>query len=441
MKRILTPIWDFIQKEINSGIVLLVVTFLALLIANSPFSDHYFHFFENIKIGIDFDAWVLKKSLSHWINDGLMAIFFFLVGLEIKREILIGELSSIKNALFPLIAALGGMVVPAVFFTIINFNSPEYLNGWAIPMATDIAFALGILALLKSKVPVELKIFLTSLAIVDDLGAVLTIAFFYSDTIALGYVAWAISALILLFILNKLGVRLMWLYVIIGITMVWYPLLKSGIHATIAGVLLAMTIPARRKMNTYNFIKTIRENMDEMPCCQPSENTTMLNQIQYSIIEDTEKQCDAVISPLQKLEHNLHDVTLYAIMPLFAFANTGIQFDKFDFSYFFTSRLSIGIFLGLFLGKVVGISLFTFVFQKLKIINIPKSLSWKHIIGAGFLAGIGFTMSIFITDLAFQDPSLIVTSKIAILLTSVASGLVGYFIIKSQSKHVDDMDA
>ncbi len=428
--RAIRPIVRFIQKEVNSGIVLVFVTALAMLVANLPIRELYFHFFEETIISVDFQFLTLSKSLHHWINDGLMAIFFFLIGLEVKREILIGELSTPKKALFPMIAALGGMLVPALIFTGFNFNEADQINGWAIPMATDIAFALGIITLLKSKVPMELKIFLTTLAIIDDLGAVVTIAFFYTNDISMNFLLLALAGCLVLWGLNKVGVRVLWPYVLIGILVVWYPLLKSGVHATIAGVLVAFTIPLRRAVNAEYFVAKVRGSVDEFWANSEDESRYKLNASQYSTIGAIEEICDKVTSPLQHLEHNLHNFTLYLIMPLFAFANTGIFLKEFDFSSLTSSTLSMGIFFGLFMGKVIGITLFTFIFHRLKLIIIPPSISWMQLIGAGFLAGIGFTMSIFITELAFHDNGLGVVSKVSILLASIVSGIVGYVILK-----------
>ncbi|MBN1820532.1 MAG: Na+/H+ antiporter NhaA [Prolixibacteraceae bacterium] len=429
MKKI-AGILHAIKSEINPGLVLLFTTVAAMIIANSPLSDLYSKLFEETKITIDFNLWSLSKPLYYWINDGLMAVFFFLVGLEIKREILIGGLSQPKKALLPIVAAAGGMAVPALLFITFNLNDANHINGWAIPMATDIAFALGILALLKSRVPVELKIFITTLAIVDDIGAVITIAAFYTSDISVFYLLAALVGWVVLFVLNKAGVRVFWVFILIGILGVWYPLLKSGVHATVAGILVAFTIPIDRKYDISEFtsragevLKRIRENSG-------LEEKTILKTQQYEEIEKLKTYCEKVSSPLQNLEHGLHNFTFYFIMPLFAFANTGIRFKGIDFGSLISNNLSIGIFTGLFLGKVAGILLFVWIFHKLRLVSLPKSLNWNHIIGAGFLAGIGFTMSIFITDLAFHGDELIVISKLSILIASLLAGITGYFILR-----------
>ncbi len=432
-ENILKPIIKFIRHEINAGIVLLVATVAALIVANSPAADIYFKIFEETYINFEFEFWKLSKPVYYWINDGLMGIFFFLIGLEVKREIKIGELSTINKAALPGIAAIGGMIAPAVIFIAFNHSESLYANGWAIPMATDIAFALGVLAILGKRVPIELKIFLVSLAVVDDLGAVLTIAAFYTEEISFFYLSISLSIWLILFVLNKVGVRSIWVYIVIGIFGVWYPLLKSGVHATIAGVLVAFTIPITRNYNSKKFLQDVQTKLDQFKTFY-RKNKTLLSQEQYDSIDDIRKYCKQVSSPLQNLENTLHNVTFYFIMPLFAFANTGIRFKDLDLSLFLSNTLPLGIFFGLIIGKAMGITLFVFIFERLKLVTLPSQINYKMVIGAGFLAGIGFTMSIFIADLAFHNDDLIVVSKISILAGSVVAGLIGYFILKSTIK-------
>ncbi|MCI4671230.1 MAG: Na+/H+ antiporter NhaA [Bacteroidia bacterium] len=430
------PIFRFIKKEINSGIVLIAVSILAMIVANSQWAKGYFELFEDTYISIDFHLWSLKKPLHYWINDGLMAIFFFMIGLEVKREVMIGELSSFKKALFPMVGAIGGMLVPALIFFLININNPTYINGWAIPMATDIAFALGILALLRSQAPPELKVFLTSLAIVDDIGAVLTIAVFYTDDISLTYLLLAFGSWAFLLLLNTLRVRITWLYILIGILAVWYPLLLSGVHATVAGVMVALAIPLRRAAHRDEFISNVGAALNNFKNNSEGESIYTLNSNQYDAVEDIKEYSRKVSSPLQSMEHNIHEFTLYFIMPVFAFANTGIQLSTIELGELASNPLSQGIFLGLVAGKVIGILGFVFIFQKLKIINIPESLSWRHLLGGSFLAGIGFTMSIFISELAFHGDDLIPISKVSILCASIVAGVVGYLILKTAPSKV-----
>lgn len=423
-----------ISRHMSAGTVLLFSTVLALIVANSPFKNFYFELFEDTYLRIDFHFWKLEKPLYYWINDGLMAVFFLLIGLEIKRELIIGALSSVQKALVPLVAAAGGMLVPALIFAGVNLSNPKFIDGWAIPMATDIAFALGVLTILGKKVPLELKVFLTSLAIVDDLGAVLTIAVYYTDTIVLAYLGVALGSWIFMLIMNRMGVRSMWAFVMVGTLLVWYPLLKSGVHATIAGVLVAFTIPLQRKFDSHQFLKNAKQSIENFRNKESVDHTRILNASQYSAIEELEDHCAKVTSPLQKLEHQLHNITLFGIMPLFAFANTGIDFSKVDFGELLTSGLSIGIFCGLVIGKVTGIVGFVYLFAKLGLIKLSKTLNLRHYLGAGFLAGIGFTMSIFITDLAFHKSNLGDSAKMAILIASLISGGIGYFILSQKGK-------
>jgi NhaA family Na+:H+ antiporter len=377
---------QFFHNSKSSGIVLIVCVLISLLLANSSISESFQNLLD-AKIGTE--IFHLDYSVSIWINDGLMAVFFLLVGLEIKRELLEGELSDIKKASLPIFAALGGMLIPAIIYFGFNHNS-DYKNGWAIPMATDIAFSLAIISLLGKSVPNSLKIFLSALAIVDDLGAIIVIALFYTDSIdwiSLG-ICGGITALLI--ILNKIGVTRILFYIIPGLFL-WYFMHHSGIHATIAGVILAFTIPTN--------------------------------------ISETE------ISPLEKLEQKLHIPVSFVIMPLFALANTNITFQKEIFEGFI-NPLSLGIISGLFIGKVLGINLFSFLAIKLKWAELPAFSDWKEMIGVGFLAGIGFTMSIFVSLLAFPNEIEIQDiSKISILIASVLSGLVGYFVLKIKKKN------
>lgn len=438
MKEIVRPIVKFIQREINAGIVLLIATCAALIVANSPLADIYFRLFEKTYINFKFEFWELSKPLYYWINDGLMGIFFFLIGLEVKREVKIGELSSIQKAMLPTVAAIGGMLIPAIVFVIFNHDNELYINGWAIPMATDIAFALGVISLLGKRIPVELKIFLTSLAVVDDIGAVLTIAVFYTAEISFSYLLIALAVWLILFGLNQVGVRSLWIYILIGILGVWYPLLKSGIHATIAGVLVAFTVPVCRKYDAQKFVKNVKYKLDLFINNQAKGGRSLLTGAQYNNIEDIKDYCDRVSSPLQNLEHALYNVTFYFIMPLFAFANTGINFESLDFKLLLSNDLPHGIFWGLVLGKPIGIFLFVLLFMKLKIIKLPSNISLNQILGAGFLAGIGFTMSIFVTELAFHSDKYITSSKVSILLASVAAGAIGFLILKYKRNNTNN---
>ena len=360
-------------------------TTLSILIANSGIGPSYLHFWHQ-NIGYENVYIHLKHPIEYWINDGLMTIFFLLVGLEIEREIYIGELSTIKNASLPFFAAIGGMLAPAIIHFIIN-NGADTQSGFGIPMATDIAFALGILSLLGNKVPVSLKIFLTAFAIIDDLGAIIIIAIFYTETFSLVYFLIAIGIFIALLIFNRLKVHNLLFYLLPGIVM-WYCMLQSGVHATVSGVLLAFAIPFGRGDNK---------------------------------------------SPSWLLQHWLHKPVAFIILPLFALANTGIAFTT-GWHQQLVSKNSLGILAGLIIGKPVGVMLLSFLAVKLKISNLADDINWKHILGAGILGGIGFTMSIFITLLAFKDGETIVGSKIAVLFSSAIAGVAGYTYLKMTNK-------
>ena len=382
------PFKWFFKLEAASGLVLLIAAIIALIVSNSNFSELYFHTLEQyLFIGIN--KFGLKLSVHHWINDALMAIFFFFVTLEIKREFIQGELSNFKKALLPIIAAVGGMVIPALFYIFINFDNPETLNGWAIPSATDIAFSLGILSLLGSRVPISLKIFLTALAIIDDLGAILIIAFFYSGDLSISYLSLILISYIFLLILNKFGVKKFMPYLIIGIFM-WLFTYKSGIHATIAGVLLASAIPHRKK--------------------------------------------DKDFSLLVKIEHAISPYVAFIIMPLFAFANAGVSMNGLTISSLMLP-VPLGILLGLFFGKQLGVMFFSFFAVKLGVAQMPDNSNWLSLYGVSILTGIGFTMSLFVGNLAFiENTQYIDGVKIGVLAGSLLSTIFGYLILLITSK-------
>jgi len=388
IKTLSKPFKWFFKLEAASGLVLLIAAIIALVISNSNFSELYFSTLEQyLFIGIN--NFGLKLSVHHWINDLLMAIFFFFVTLEIKREFIQGELSNLKKALLPIIGAVGGMVIPALFYVAINFENSETLNGWAIPSATDIAFSLGILSLLGSRVPISLKIFLTALAIIDDLGAILIIAFFYSGDLSISYLSLILISYIFLLILNKYGVKKFIPYCIIGAFM-WYFTYKSGIHATIAGVLLASTIPHRVKDKDYSL--------------------------------------------LIKLEHAISPYVAFIIMPIFAFANAGVSLEGLTLSSLLLP-VPLGILLGLFIGKQVGVMIFSFIAVKLGAAEMPDNASWLTLYGVSVLTGIGFTMSLFVGNLAFAENIQYIDGvKIGVLAGSLLSTVFGYFILLFSTK-------
>lgn len=429
MNKIFIPLTGFLKNESNSGIMLIIATLLALIIANSPFENFYSDFFESTYFGVEFHNWSLRKPIYFWINDGLMTIFFLLIGIEIKRELIIGELSTLNKAILPVLSAVGGMVFPATIYLFFNYHNDVYVNGWAIPIATDIAFALGILSLLNNKVPLQLKIFLISLAIIDDLGAVLSIAFFYAEKIFLQYIIIALIGWLVLILINIMGYKKLWIYFVIGVLAIWFPLLLSGVHATIAGILVATVIPITRTIDSRIFLKNVEITLNDFKKHSSSEALNCLNTEQFDSIKKFKHYSNNVSSPLQTLENKLRNFSLFFIMPLFAFANTGIILKDIDIISLFSNPLSIGIFLGLFIGKPIGITLFTFIALKLKLAKLSFKVSLMQIIGIGFLSGIGFTMSIFITELAFHGENLVIFSKVSILLASTLSGIIGYIIL------------
>lgn len=424
IKTIVSPFQKFVKIEGFSGILLLFATILALIWANSPFADNYQALWQ-YKIGITTESFELNKPLILWINDGLMAIFFFLIGLEIKREFVIGELNSLKKITFPLFGALGGIIVPVLLFFILNKN-PETLQSWGIPMATDIAFSLAILNALGKRVPLSLKIFLTAFAIVDDLGAVLVIAIFYSANIQLGLLGAALVLLGVLYFLSYKGFYSKFILIFLGI-IIWTLFLKSGIHPTLAGILLAFSVPIRQKINTPEFIDnlvTITTNIKQAAISKKP----ILSHEQIQEIDNLEDWTHKYQSPLQHLEHNLHSWVAYFIIPLFALANSGINLNS---STEIDMALVINISICLILGKSFGISSIVFMAKKFKIIEVPSDISNQQIIGVSFLAGIGFTMAIFIAGLAFLDkPEYIDSAKIGILIGSIIAAIIGYVVLR-----------
>ncbi|MCX2741864.1 Na+/H+ antiporter NhaA [Pontibacter anaerobius] len=432
-RRIIFPFLEFVKAESFSGILLMFITLSALVWANSPWSDSYEKIWST-PFTIALGDYGLTKAAILWINDGLMAIFFFVVGLEIKRETMVGELSSVKGAAFPVVAALGGMLVPAGIFILLN-NNGEGLSGWGIPMATDIAFALGILTLLGNRAPLSLKLFLVAYAIVDDIGAVLVIALFYTSEV--NFLSLWIGFLLfgLLLVGNSLKMRNIWIYTLVGVLM-WVAFLKSGVHATVAGILLAITIPGRSKTSELEFQESTEEILDDLRSYRLAEQT---NTEQEPTDEDyqgavyaIENNCAEALSPMHRLEHALHPWVAYAIMPVFALANAGIYFYA-DLVNGLYTALSLGIILGLVLGKPIGILLFAWLASVTGLAAKPKSFSWLQLLGVGLLGGVGFTMSIFIANLAFVNSPMLPLSKLAILCASVIAGIIAYIILHFSS--------
>ena len=435
---IVQPFQRFFSIEASSGVVLIVAMIIALVWANSKWADQYFSFINydlTIQVG---NIFKLSKPLILWINDGLMGIFFFVVGLEIKREVMIGELSSLKQASLPIIAALGGMIMPASIFILLHHNQPGQ-EGWGIPMATDIAFSLGILSLLGKRVPLSLKIFLTAFAIADDLGAVLIIAFFYSSQIYWNMVLIALAIYLLLAILMYVGLR-NWLVFFMISTMVWYYFLKSGIHPSFAGVLLALIVPVSRKIRVPAFSRLMRENLDDF-CEDECEDQIILTKDQLASVDNMEKYIEAVQSPLQSLEHRMHGFVSYLVIPLFALANAGIVFTLGGDGSIF-SNLTLNLALALLFGNLIGIFGFSWLGVKLRLAVLPDRTSWVHILGIGLLGGIGFTMSIFISGLAYHEASQFLNqAKIGIILGSLIAGIAGYLLLRITLKDTAKLKA
>ncbi len=423
---------SYINQETLGGILLIITTAVALIWANSDWYDSYHNLWHNFKAGFSWGDFELRGSLHHWINDGLMAIFFFTVGLEIKREIIGGELSSLKKASLPIVAAIGGMAIPAIIYSLTVINKPEFIHGWGIPMATDIAFALGLLAMLGKRVNINLKIFLTALAIADDLGAVLVIALFYTDQINYSELLSAAIFLIILIVANLAGVRRTVFYAAVGFLGVWMSFLFSGVHATIAGVLIALTIPARTKIDEKSYIKRLLQLINKFKKTDPNDNILLTNE-QTHIIEEIESLNNKANTPLQKLEHALHPITAFFILPLFALANAGVHIEGNIFTLL-VHPIALGIIFGLFAGKFLGITLFSKLTIKLKWAVLPEGVSWKNLYGVAFLAGIGFTMSIFISDLAFTDDTYKQIAKVGIMAASLLSAITGMIWLAVTSK-------
>ncbi len=432
MDRLIQPFQRFVSREASGGILLLICTFIALLWSNIDLHSYEKIWETHFIVGVQ--GFMLDKSLHFWVNDALMAIFFFVVGLEIKHSLIAGELASIKQASLPVMAAIGGMLVPAGIYIAMNFGT-EGMRGWGIPVATDIAFSLGILALLGSRAPISLKIFLTACAIVDDIGAVVIIALFYTEAITWIYVGLGGGTLVALTLLNILGVRNIYIFIGLGI-IVWISFMQSGIHSTVAGVALAATIPLNVRLVRLDLqrfvikIKGLIRQFDERGDTGPRVLTTPHQ------TEKSERASKDVGSSLQRLEHSIHPWVAFGIMPLFALANAGVVLDAGIIQNIF-EPVAFGIILGLVVGKPLGIFLFTWLSIKLGIGHMPPGVGWFHILGVSLLAGVGFTMSLFIADLAFVSIEYSSQSKIAILLGSLIAGSAGYFLLRLFSSNID----
>jgi NhaA family Na+:H+ antiporter len=422
--KITAPVSRFIHQEHTSGIVLFIGVLVAIVWVNSPMA-HSYHQLWDIKLSLGFGRYVLDHPLHLWINDGLMAIFFFVIGLELKREFMAGELSTVKKASLPMVAALGGMLVPALIYFFIN-KGAESANGWGIPMATDIAFALALLAVAGKHIPSSVKVFLAALAVADDLGAVLVIAIFYSAHINFAPLTVGICLLTLLLIGNKLGIRSIAYYLVIGFA-VWVAFLLSGVHATIAGVLVAFTIPARTRVNEKNYADSLRKLLFDFEQQIPN-NSTLTTPEQHHTIEKIKKITTDAETPLQKVEYALHPWVAFVVMPLFALANAGIVIGA-DFFSSLLNPVSMGVMIGLVVGKFAGVMLATWLMVKFGA-QLPADSNWKQMTGVALLAGVGFTMSLFISGLAFSHVEMVDQAKYGILLASLLSGVLGVIVLK-----------
>ena len=426
-KKVSTPFEHFLHAQTTTGIILMVMTVVALILANSPLSEGYEHILHT-PIDLTVGSWKLSNSLHHWINDGLMAIFFFIIGLEIKREILVGELSNLKVAILPILAAIGGMLFPALIYLAIN-QGTEGANGWGIPMATDIAFAISALVLLGKRVPPALVTFLVALAIVDDLGAVLVIALFYTEQIHFLPLALAGASFLVLISFNRFGIHAILPYFIVGLFL-WFFMLESGVHATIAGVIAAMAIPSRPKYTPSTLTQDTRNLLDEYDS-YPMEEDNDIHENQKALLRNIQDRIDAVGTPASRLERGLHLPVALIVIPLFALANAGIAIDFSSLGEVVIEPVSLGIIAGLIGGKVLGIFGMAWLAIKLQIAQLPKESSLSQIFGVAFLGGIGFTMSIFVADLAFvNSEELIFQAKVGILLASLIAGFIGYFWLR-----------
>ncbi|MDJ0807584.1 MAG: Na+/H+ antiporter NhaA [Gammaproteobacteria bacterium] len=435
--RIVTPFEEFIHDETASGLILMACTLVALFLANGFLHHHYEHLLHT-ELALSLGGWEIRHTLHHWINDGLMALFFMVVGLEIKREVRIGELSDPKAAALPIVAAMGGMLVPAALFYAINAGEPGAI-GWGVPMATDIAFAVGVLVLLGSRVPKTVLTFLVALAIVDDLGAVMVIAIFYTERIAADWLAMAVLIFLLLWALNFIGVRKPLPYFLVGIVM-WFAMLQSGVHATLAGVLTALTIPVRPKFKHKLFVEHMQTLLDELRnntitgksrSEKDEEQCIIRDSRSRALLQTLENGVHSVESPLQRLEHSMHIPVAFLIMPLFALANAGIPIDVAGLGQALTHPVALGVMVGLVLGKLLGIAGLTWLALRLGLGTLPEGMNLRHLIGVGLVGGIGFTMSIFIAELGFVgQPENLLMAKTGVLFASLLAGVAGYLWLR-----------
>ena len=413
------------KNQSIAGVAILLAVVIAMVWANSPWNSLYTSFV-GTEISLEVGDFHISESLLEWVNDAFMAIFFLKIGLELKREILVGELSSPRQAILPIGAALGGMVVPAIFYLIFNIDSPAG-QGWGIPMATDIAFALGVLSLFGKRVPLSLKVFLVAFATVDDLGSVLVIALFYTSDISYMDLFHGVLFFFVLLAASGQGIRKAWFYALVGITGVWLSFFFSGVHPTIAGILTAFAIPGKVKLNEKDYLRRLEGLRSAFANSKPIGGT-FISEEQLAILEKIKKETDDAETPVQKIERHLEPVVNFFILPLFALVNTGIHIEG-DFTEIFTHPIALGIASGLILGKIMGILGVSWLLVKVKLTELPPDVSWKHLAGVSAIGGIGFTMSLFVTELAFTSEQYIIISKLSILITSLLAGILGAIIL------------
>ena len=429
--RMIIPTLQFLQREKSSGIVLALFVALALILTYSPLREEYAQLLEH-HFGFVFDGQpFLNFSIEHWFNNGLMSMFFFVMGLELKREFIGGELRDLRKVTLPVAAAVMGMLLSAGIYLLFNLGTPV-AHGWEIPMATDIAFALAVLYMLGDRVPISAKVFLTTLAIVDDLGSVVVIALFYTSHISVGNLVVGLSFLLVMFVGNRLGVKNVWFYGLLGIGGVWVAFLMSGIHATISAVLAAMVIPADSRIPEAAFIARMKKLTRQFEQSEPNDVRT-LEPEQLEILSRVKADSVQAMPPLQRLEHSLHPLVFFVIMPVFALANTGVSFVDMNIHVLNTNHVAPGVLCGLLLGKPLGIVLTVWLTEKTGLGKRSRSMSWRTVTGVGFLTSIGFTMSMFVTMLAFDNPDNYIQAKVGIFAASIMGGFIGYRLLKKKS--------
>jgi len=422
--RVLTPLDEFIHRQTTSGMLLMGTAIIALFLANGLFAETYLHFIHT-PVNVSIGSWEIKMSLHHWVNDGLMALFFFVVGLELKREILVGELSDLRQAALPIIAAIGGMVMPALIYLAFNPEG-DAARGWGIPMATDIAFAVGALVLLAGRVPKALITFLIALAIADDLGAVLVIALFYTQALAIDWLLAAVALVVILLTFNFAGIRKVIPYFVVAV-LLWYALLQSGVHATLAGVLGAFTVPARSKYDPSLFADLVNQQVDRFIASRQQDDSVMTNEKLHSVVQNLEESVLGVQTPLQRLEHIWHLPVAFIVIPIFALFNAGIPLQAGSLTETLTHPVMLGVTFGLLFGKFIGITGACWLALRLGVGQLPGGTRFSQIAAVSVLGGIGFTMSIFISELGFADqPEYLLMAKTGVLAASLLAGMLGF---------------